>query len=85
MRTHSTYLYTVALSSLERVAFSKSSYSLMHRVRYTRGSPHGNGQCAFLPSSSSSVYRLDLVYCNLRNQKKPSFRLHNAPLCTSPL
>lgn len=33
-----------------------SSHSLMRRVRYTRGFPHGNGQCVFLPSFSSWGY-----------------------------
>jgi hypothetical protein len=64
-----------------------SSHSLMRRVRYTRGFPHVNGQCAFLPSFSFWGY-LPLEHSSVRllfekigrRHRKPSFEPHDTPL-----
>jgi hypothetical protein len=53
-------LYGYIILSRENVTLTLkiSSHSLMLRVRYTRDSPHNNGQCIFLPSW---VYRLSAI------------------------
>lgn len=66
------------------------SHSLMHRAPYTRGSLHGNGQCAFLlsfwslvyPPSGHSLVQL-LFEKTRRRRRKPRVGLRDAPFCTT--
>ncbi len=62
----------------------------MHRVPYTRGSHHGNGQCAFLLSFWSLVYlplehslgKLSFKKTGSR-PRKPKVGLRDASACTA--
>jgi len=66
------------------------SHSLMHRAPYTRGSLHGNGQCAFPLSFWSSVYLPSghslgqlLSEKTRRRRRKPRVGLRDASYCTT--
>ena len=65
------------------------SHSLMHRAPYTRGSLHGNGQCAFPHSFWSLVYQPSghslgqlLFEKTRRRRRKPRVGLRDASYCT---
>jgi hypothetical protein len=69
-----------------------SSHSLTHQVRSTRGSPHENGLCAFLPSLWFLVYLLLGVSLGTllskktgSRRRKPSFGLRDVLACIALL
>lgn len=80
----------LAYSTNAALTLKLYSHSLMHRAPYTRGSLHGNGQCAFLLSFWSLVYLPSghslgqlLFEKTRRRRRKPRVGLRDASYCTT--